>query len=412
MHILYLHQYFVTRHGFTGTRSYEFARRLVAKGHQVTMIKSGLFAVDDMNVPEGQEYTEIDVEGIRVVPIAAGFANSHKGTGMSGPRRVREFLRFARLATKVGQKLSKPDVVYATSTPLMIGYAGRDLGQHFGVPFVFEIRDVWPQALINTGTLKNPLAIWWLRRMERKLYHAAQHIIALSPGMKAGVMKGGVPADRITVITNGTDLDLFRPDLDGSAARERLELGDKFAAIYFGAMGRANGLEYVVEAARLLRDRGNDQIRLVLHGSGGQREALKELVRQYGLDNVIFSDSVPDKAAVAELVAGCNACMTIYAATKTEQSWSPNKMFDAMAAGRPVLINVPGWLRETVEQNQCGRYVDPDNPAALADVLEELSSNEQLCQELGRNSRVLAEREFSREILTERLESVLLRVVG
>ena len=144
--------------------------------------------------------------------------------------------------------------------------------------------------------------------MERGLYRAAQHIVALSPGMKAGVLEGGVSADRITVITNGSDLDLFRPDLDGSAARERLGLNNKFAAVYFGAMGRANGLEYVVEAARLLRERGDDQIRLVLHGSGGRREALKDLVHQYGLENVIFSDSVPDKAAVAELVAGCNAC--------------------------------------------------------------------------------------------------------
>ena len=238
MHVLYLHQYFVTRQGFTGTRSYEFARRLVAKGHRVTMIKSGQFAVDGLDVPAGREYTEIDVEGIRVVPIAAGFANSHKGTGMSGYRRVREFQSFANLATTVGKKLDRPDVVYATSTPLMIGHAGRDLARHFGVPFVFEVRDVWPQALINTGTLRNPLVIWWLRRMERRIYAAADHIVALSPGMKAGVLAAGVPGEKVSVITNGSDADLFRPDLDGSAARARLQLGKRFAAVYFGAMGR------------------------------------------------------------------------------------------------------------------------------------------------------------------------------
>jgi len=410
VHVLYLHQYFVTRHGFTGTRSYEFARRLVARGHRVTMLKSGRFAVDGLDTPPGQQYTEIDVEGIRVVPIAAGFANSHKGTGMSGYRRVREFQSFARLATAVGKKLGRPDVVYATSTPLMIGYAGRDLARHFGVPFVFEVRDVWPQALINTGTLRNPLVIWWLRRMERRIYAAADHIVALSPGMKAGVMAAGVPDAKVTVITNGSDADLFRPDLDGSAARARLGLGQRFAAIYFGAMGRANGLDYVIDAARILHERGREDIVLVLHGSGGMKEALQARARQLALTNVVFSDSVPDKAAVAELVAGCDACLTIYAATDIEQSWSPNKMFDALAAGKPVLINVPGWLRETVEQNGCGRYTDPKRPEALADALEHLAADRQTCAALGRQARALFEREFSREILTQRLEAVLTRV--
>ncbi|MFQ5807705.1 MAG: glycosyltransferase family 4 protein, partial [Phycisphaerae bacterium] len=368
------------------------------------------FAVDGLNVPTGRDYTEVDVDGIRVVPIAAGFANSHRGTGMSGPRRVWEFMRFARLAVNVGKGLVKPDVVYGTSTPLMIGLAGRDLGTHFGVPFVFEVRDVWPQALINTGALKNPLAIWWLRRMERNIYRAAKHIVALSPGMKTSIMAGGVPADRITVITNGSDLDLFRPDLDGARARARLGLEDRFAAIYFGAMGRANGLEYAIEAGRALRDRGNDRIRIVLHGSGGMRGALEEQARAYGLQNVIFSDSVPDKAAVAELVAGCDVCLTLYQAAR-EHTWSPNKLFDALAAGKPVLINVPGWLTETIENNGCGRGVHYDRPEELADALEQFAADPQICKQMGKNARALAEREFARDILAERLEAVLLQAL-
>lgn len=407
MHILYLHQYFVTRAGFTGTRSYEFSRRLVAAGHRVTMIKSGLHAVDGLDCPPGREVAEHDVDGIRVLAIAAGYANSHYGTGMGGARRVLEFMKFARLATAVGRRLDRPDVVYATSTPLMIGLAGRDIARHFDVPFVFEIRDVWPQALINTGTLRNPLAIWWLRRMERSLYRAAAHIVALSPGMKAGVMAGGAPDDKVTVITNSSDLDLFRPDLDGSMARERLGLGSRFAAIYFGAMGRANGLDYCIEAARILKERGRPDCCIVLHGSGGTEDALRRKAAEYGLDNVVFSRSVPDKRAVAEMVAACDAGLTIYAATETEQSWSPNKMFDTLAAGRPVLINVPGWLRETIESNRAGIYVDPHRPAALADAIQRLADDADLRTELGRNARALAEREFSRDALAGRLERVL-----
>lgn len=405
-----MHQYFSTRSGYTGTRSYEFAKYFVRRGHQVTMMTSGRLNVPELTVPEGKEYVEVDVEGIRVVPIAAAYANPLKGTEMPGYRRMLHFLRFARVAARVGRRLAKPDLVFATHTPLTIGLAGMELGRHFDVPFVFEVRDLWPQALVNCGALRNRLAIWWLRRMERKIYYAADHIIALSPGMKAGILSTGIPDECVTVITNASDLDLFRPDLDPEPGRERLGLGDRFAAIYFGAMGLANGLDYVVEAARVLAERGNDRIALVLHGDGGARGKLVRMVRDYGLSNVIFSDPVPDKAAVAQIVAGCSVCLTIYRAAK-EHTWSPNKMFDALAAGRPVLTNVPGWLGDTIEQNACGRYVDGERPEVLADALEELAANPRLCQEMGHNARSLAEREFAREKLADRLEGVLRRCV-
>jgi glycosyltransferase involved in cell wall biosynthesis len=284
------------------------------------------------------------------------------------------------------------------------------LGRHFDVPFVFEVRDLWPEALVNVGALTNPLAIWWLRRMARKIYRRADHIVALSPGMKTGIVATGIAQDRVTVIPNASDLDLFRPDLDGAASRRRLGLGDRFAAIYFGAMGHANGLEYAIDAARILAGRGRDDIVFVLHGSGGRRDALEQLARNHGLANVVFSELVPDKEEVARIVAGCDVCLTIYRATK-EHTWSPNKMFDSLAAGKPVLINVPGWLGETIENNRCGLSLDPYRPEALADALEELARNRPLCAEMGRNARALAEREFDRELLAGRLEAVLTQAV-
>jgi len=408
MHVLYLHQYFGTRQAYTGTRSYEFARRLVQKGHRVTMMTSGRQTEDILTVPVGREYFEVMVDGIHAVPIAAAYGNSSKGTAMGGARRMLHFLQFARMAEKVGRRLPPPDIVFATSTPLTIGLPGMKLARHFGVPFVFEVRDLWPQALVNFGALRNPLVIGWLRRMERRIYNAAVHIVALSPGMKEGIVQAGVSPERVTVITNASDLDLFRPDLDGSQARQRLGLGDSFAAVYFGAMGLANGLDYAVEAARVLHERGNGHIKIVLHGGGGKRPMLEDLARSYGLKNVVFSDPVPEKAEVARIVAGCNAGMTIYAATEKEQTWSPNKMFDALAAGRPVVINVPGWLGETIEKNRCGRFVDPSRPEALADALQELATQPELCAAMGRNARALAEREFARDVLAVRLEKVLL----
>jgi glycosyltransferase involved in cell wall biosynthesis len=370
-------------------------------------------ALDALRVPAGADHVKVNVDGITVVPIAAAFNSAPQGTAMSGTRRMLHFLHFASLAGKVGKRLEHPDVVFATHTPLTIGLAGMELARHFRVPFVFEVRDLWPQALINCGVLTNPLVIAWLRRMERRIYRAARELVALSPGMKDGIVETGVvDPERVTVIPNASDLELFRPDIDGTAARRRLGLGDRFAAVYFGAMGRANGLDYVVEAGRVLRDRGDDRVVFVLHGDGGMRAHLQQLVHQYRLRNVVFSDRVPEKRAVAEIVAGCDCCLTIYAGTKRETTWSPNKMFDALAAGRPVVINVGGWLGETVEGNGCGVVVDPERPESLADAVCALAADPARCREMGWRARALGEREFGRDRLADRLESVLLRAAS
>lgn len=406
MRILYLYQYFMTRSGFTGTRSYEFARYLVSQGHEVTMLCSGLHNEQRLTVPSGKKFFETEVDGIRCVPIAAACANPLKINHMSGYRRWLLFMQFARLAERVGKQLPRHDVVFATHVPLTIGLPAMSISRYHDVPFVFEVRDLWPQALINFGALKNPLAIWWMRRMERKIYRAANQIVALSPGMKEGIVATGEPDEKVTVITNASDLDLFRPDLDRQPGRDRLNLGDRFAAIYFGALGFANGLELVIEAARILQERGRDDIVIVLHGDGGRRTMLQQLANSYQLRNVMFSEPVPDKSVVAELVAACDVCLTIYKASK-EHTWSPNKMFDALAAGKPVVINVPGWLTDTIESNGCGKGIDPQDPQQLAETLEALEADRGQCAEMGTNARALAEREFARETLAGRLENVL-----
>lgn len=382
---------------------------MVGTGHRVTMVTSGL-ASREFAVPQGQRSTRFEIDGIDVVAIGAAYNDPQLGTGISGWWRMLKFYQFAGLAARVGKKIPRPDVILATHTPLTVGLAGLELSRYFGVPFVFEVRDIWPEALVNVGALENPAGIWWLRRMAKKIYAAATHIVALSPGMKEEIVRAGVPAEKVTVIPNASDLDLFSPDLDGSARRQQLGLGGRLAAIYFGAMGRANGLEYVIDAARILAGRGRDNIVLVLHGNGGKRSQLEEMVREHRLNNVIFSNLVPDKAELARIVAGCDACLTIYRAGK-ERSWSPNKMFDGLAAGKPVLINVPGWLGQMIEDNNCGRSVDPDRPEALANALEELAADPVLCRRMGENARALAEQRFDRDNLTARLEAVLREAV-
>jgi len=406
MRILYIHQYFASRKGRTGTRSYEFGRYLVGKGHEVTMITSGLDNAEFPCRPK-QASCEYQADGIRVLSVNGGYNDPHVGTTIGGCRRMLRFCRFAHMATKAGKHQMPPSIVFATHTPLTVGLAGMALSRHFGIPFVFEVRDLWPEALVNVGALRNPAVIWTMRKMAHLIYRAADHIIALSPGMEQGILQSGVDPEKVTMIPNASDLDLFNPDLDGAAARERLKLGKRFAAIYFGAMGLANGLEYAIEAAKVLAAKKADGIVLVLHGNGGKRPALEAMVQKHKLKNVVFSDLVADKSEVARIVAGCDACLTIYRAAK-EQTWSPNKMFDALAAGKPVLINVGGWLGETVEKNRCGLCLDPGRPEALAEALVKLSQQPDLCRQMGQNARALAERQFDRVALASQLEEVLL----
>jgi len=291
MHILYLHQHFTTRRGYTGNRSYEFSKFLLERGHKITMICSGVENEPRLTLEPSQEFKEVEIDGIHCVPIRAANANPLTITKHSGYRRMLYFLHFVKVAKRVGRQLPKPDIVFSTHTPLTIGLAGLDLAKYHGVPHVFEVRDLWPQALINLGVLKNPLVIAWMRYLERKIYKASEQVVALSPGMKEGVVASGVISpDDVHMIPNASDIGLFNPDLDRQFGRERLQLGDRIAAIYFGGMGIANNLEYAIDAAKILADRGRDDIVVVLHGGGGRKEAHKQQVQELGLKNVIFSD--------------------------------------------------------------------------------------------------------------------------
>ncbi|HHN47618.1 MAG TPA: glycosyltransferase WbuB [Bacteroidales bacterium] len=410
MHVLYIHQYFTTPKTQGGTRSYEFARHLIKKGHKVTMITSGLHNTQ-FPVAAGQCCSEYVYDDICILALNAGYNDGRYGTGLRGWQRMFSFMSFAKAAVKAGKSIPQPDIVFATHTPLNVGFTGIKLRKYFNVPFVFEVRDLWPEAMVNIGAIKNPFIIALLKHWSRKIYFKADAITAASPGMKEGILKYGIPEEKVTVITQGCDLDLFRPDRTGEGVRNRLGLDNRFAAIYFGAMGLANSLDYAVEAANILKERGRNDIAIVLHGDGGKRDELEQMVKAYHLDNVIFSSPVPAKEELAEIVSACNVCLTIYRASK-EHSWSPNKLFDALAAGKPILVNVPGWLGTTIENNKCGFATNPADPADLADKLEKLADNKLLVKEFGRNSRGLAEKTFSRAIMGDRLEQVFLREAG
>lgn len=409
MRVLYLHQFFMTRAGTGGTRSYEFARRLVAAGHEVTMVTSG----------DGGERT---VDGIRVVEARGGYSDYVRATHVGYARRLLAFARFALSAAVAALRGPRPDVVFATSPPLTMALPAIVAARRWRAPLVFEVRDLWPEAPIQMGALRSPLARRIARWLERTVYRSASEIVALSPGMRDGIVAAGGDPERIALIPNASDLDLFSPALDPGDLRARLGLAsDDFVCAYFGTMGEANDLTQVVEAAALLdaggvdatpggagADGGERRVVFVLQGDGKRRAALEADVRRRRLGNVVFAPA-GDKRAAARLAAASDACMTIFKDVPILATNSPNKLFDTFAAGRAAIVNTDGWQRVLVEEHEAGVFARPGDAADLADKVAALRDDPERTRRYGDNARALAEREFDRDLLAERLRGVLER---
>lgn len=402
MHILYLHQYFTTRDGSGGTRSYEFARHFVSQGHKVTVITSA----DGREPWSGGRSRRRVVDGIDVVELRAGYADYRSGTARSYGRRIADFVQFALASNLAALGVARPDVVFATSTPLTIGIPGMLASAYHRAPLVFEVRDLWPEAPVQMGALRNPALLLAARALERTIYRYARQIVALSPGMRDGVVDTGIRSEKVAVIPNACDLDLFAPTVDDGNWRAKLGVEGKFVCTYFGTMGEANDLMQVVRAAAVLQARGEDGVVFVLHGDGKQRPALEAACREQGLTNVIFSDATP-KREVAQLIAASDLGMTIFKNLPVLGTCSPNKLFDTLAAGKPVLVNTPGWLKHMVEQHACGVFARPDDPEHFADQVVALRNDPERLGQYAQNARRLAEQRFDRRMLAAQLLDVL-----
>jgi glycosyltransferase involved in cell wall biosynthesis len=378
MRILYLHQFFVTRAGVGGTRSYEFARRFVARGHEVRIVTAAGGAGPGTRA----------VDGIELVAVRGAYSDYVRATALSYPRRMLAFAGFAAAATAAALRGPRPDVVYATSPPLTMALPALAVAAVRRVPLVWEVRDLWPEAPIQMGALRNPLLRRAARALERFVYRRSARLIALSPGIRDGMVAAGAPAERVTLVPNAADLDLFRP----AAPPER------FRVSYFGTMGEANDLTAAIEAARLLPD-----VEFLLVGDGKRRAELERSAPP----NVVFTGPASGKEEVAELASRSSACLTLFKDVPVLATNSPNKLFDTFAAGRPAIVNMDGWMRELVERNEAGLYVRAGDAAQLAERIAWLRGHPEEAERMGRNARVLAEREFDRDELAGRALAVL-----
>ena len=400
MNVAYIHQHFATQKGATGTRSYEMSRRLIQAGHRVTMI-CGAYDRSALEHQGNERVHELEIDGIRVLRIAEPYGNQ-----MSFGRRIVAFSRFARTATRVVSRLDA-DLVFATSTPLTVGIPGMKSARRLGIPFVFEVRDLWPELPIALRVIRNPLLKWYTRRMERRIYRAADHIIALAPGIKEGVCRVGYPADQVSMIPNSCDLDLFRPSTE-LLEEARFGPPGSFRLAFVGAHGLANGLDAVVDAAAELKRRGVSGVRFVFIGEGGQKPRLMERSRREELDGFIEWVSPIAKEELALILPRMDVGLMIL---KNVPSFyygtSPNKFFDYVACGIPVLNNYPGWLADVIRDHRIGLAVPPDNPGAFADAVLHFRDHPFERREMGERARRLAESEFSRDLLGDQFVKVL-----
>jgi len=376
-----------------GIRSYEMAQQLIARGHQVTLV-CGSYGGGETGIqqPFVKGKRRCKVDGIDIIEFDLAYSNSD---GF-----IKRALTFAKFALRsIGLVFSeKYDLIFATTTPLTVGIPGIFARWLRRKPFVFEVRDLWPELPKAMGVINNPVVLGAMSLLEWASYRSAHRCIGLSPGIVEGIKVRGVAKERIELVPNGCDLTIFAAEQ--TPWRPECVKPDDLMAVFTGTHGMANGLDAVLDAAAELKKRNRSDIKLVLVGQGKLKPQLVERAKQEGLDNVIFHDPV-NKNRLAGLMASADLGLQILANVPAfYYGTSPNKFFDYIAAGLPVLNNYPGWLAGMIKEHGCGFAIEPVNPEAFADALEHAANNREQLVEMGINGRRLAEQEFDRSKLS------------
>jgi len=400
MNIVYVHQHFTTDKGNVGNRSYDFARMLVERGHHVVLI-TGIGRECDLGPGECKGLiTRRTIDGIQLRIINVVY-DSKQGFW----RRILTFLVFMVLATFEVLRERQADVVFATSTPLTVGLPGSVARYVNRVPFVFEVRDIWPETVVSLGLLKNPLLVALATAAERAFYHAAGRIIVISHRMGERLAtRLGRAAAKLRVIPLGTDCASFDAAEANAAWRREHALDGKFVAVYAGAHGRVNALPWVLKAAALLK--GDARVRIVLIGRGAFKPQLIEQARQARLDNVLLLDPV-SKESLAGILKACDLGLMTLDNLPIFDTACPNKFMDYLAAGLPVLVNFNGEAGWICKEEGCGVIVPPENAEAMADAIRNLAAHADRAHEMGRKARRVAAERFDRRRLVEDLERTL-----
>jgi glycosyltransferase involved in cell wall biosynthesis len=392
MKILYFHQHFVTPYGAGAIRSYVMARKLIEHGHQVTMVCGKVVGGNSgLSMPFISGRRRGIVDQIDVVEFDLAYSNNQ-----SFISRTSMFLIY--VVRSISLVLTERyDIVFATTTPLTAGIPGIFARWIRAKPFVFEVRDLWPELPKAMGVIRNPLVLWLMGLLEWLSYRSANVLIGLSPGIVEGIKRRGVSPSNITMLPNGCDLDIFSKNVEPWRPNEIAP--DNLLAVFAGTHGIANGLDVLLDTAAELKMRGRNDISILLIGDGKLKPSLMERVKKEKLSNIVFHDPV-NKERLGGLMASTDIGLQILANVPAfYYGTSPNKFFDYIASGIPVLNNYPGWIAEIISQNKCGFVVPPEDKASFADALEYAADHKNELKKMGLNSRHLAHTQYARDIL-------------
>lgn len=396
MHILFLTDNFPPEVNAPASRTFEHCREWVRLGHRVTVITCA------PNFPKGRVFdgyenrlfSREDLEGVEVIRVWS-YITANEGF----LRRTLDYVSFMAAAVPASFRISRPDVIIATSPQFFTACAGYLISRLRRVPYVFELRDLWPESIRAVGAIKASWLLWALETLELFLYRKSELVISVTHAFKRNLVGRGIAPDRIHVVTNGADLNRFRPRPRNEVLARQLDLEGKFVAGYIGTHGMAHALRTLLDAARLLQDEGRDDIRILLLGDGASKAELKVYARALRLRNIVLVDSVP-KDEVVDYWSLLDVSIIHLRKTDLFKTVIPSKLFECMAMGIPVLHGVEGESAEILARCGAGRLFEPENAQALRARVVELAGDPALCRELGRNG-VAGASGFDRRSLAE-----------
>ncbi len=407
MKIIYLHQYFATPKSNAGTRSYEMARRLVNKGHEVTFVTSSAFLDDSYELING--WNKLEIEGIYLYVLKLPYSNKD-----SFLKRIFRFIQFSILSSLKTLKL-ECDVVFATSTPLTIAIPGLIYSKIKKVPMVFEVRDLWPELPIAVGVIKNPVLIKLAQWFERYTYKNSTRLVGLSPGMCEGIIRHGIEPSKVTLATNSCDTKLF--DVEKSIGELYIQqslpfLNGRKLVVYTGTFGLINKVGYLPRIAEAMKDI-DDSICFVAIGDGMEKQNVIDEAKGLGVyqENLYILNPVA-KTEIVKLLSAADLSLSLFGPVPEMWHNSANKLFDALASKTPIAINYGGWQKDFINKNQCGLVLDSLNYVMAATDLSLFLKDEAqyLCAKESCN--LLAYDTFSRDMMAQRIEQSLVDAIN
>ncbi|PKO18238.1 MAG: glycosyltransferase WbuB [Chloroflexi bacterium HGW-Chloroflexi-10] len=398
MRILLIHQAFASINEAGGTRHYEMAKYLVSHGHEVVVITSPISYMTGKNKIAQQwmkiEYPENGIKIIRTYTYPA----LHK----SFVHRVFSFFSFMFSSFFAGLRESKIDLVWGTSPPIFQGVTAWLLAFIKRKPFIFEVRDLWPEFAIAVGVLRNKLLIvasYWL---EKFLYRNADVLIVNSPGFIKHVTQNG--ARRVELVANGSDVSMF--DFEGFEGTFRInnQLEGKIVFVYAGAHGLSNDLAVVLAAAKLLNE--DNRVHFVFVGDGKEKNNLIQTANELNLSNVSWVDPI-EKNEIGKFFSEMDAGIAILKPIDLYKTTYPNKVFDYMAAGLPVVLAIDGVIRDVVEEANAGIFVKPGSPEDFAEKIKILIDDPKNLKQLGINGKLYMKQNFDRNLFSGKLLEIM-----